>query len=238
MIRFMILMQWGRVGSNLIMNIIHQSRVALLSNEVFNRIRDREEQLAWYRDFYQFAAPEPTHRLIGTKENVLAVADRPAFAERLRSDGIKVIRMRRDNLLKAAVSQIRAQAYAALMQERVGKPRWAVLKGEEPLGPTVIDVAVLRQRLDTMARARDALMQMFEPEEVLDIEYESIAQDLPTVVATLRRYLDLQEKPGFRVIYEKATPDDLSAAVSNYAEVVEALRGTPFAAMTGTGLSP
>lgn len=237
MTRFMILMQWGRVGSNLIMNIIHQSRVGLLSNEVFNRIRDKEEQLAWYQDFYQFAAPEPTHRLIGTKENVLAVADRTAFAERLRADGIKVIRMRRDNLLKAAVSQMRAQAYAALMQERVGKARWAVLKGEEPLGPTAIDVEVLRQRLETMARAREALMGMFEPDEVLDIEYESIVQDLPGVVTTLRRHLDLQQKPDFRVIYEKATPDDLGAAVSNYSEVVEALRDTPFAGMTGTGVS-
>lgn len=229
-VRFIILMQWGRVGSNLLLNIIGQSRTATLANERFNTIRTLPEQLAWYET--HFAAPAPGRTMVGTKENVLALADPGILADRFRADGLRIIRMRRDNLVKAAVSQMRAEAYAALTKERDGTARWAVRREEEPLGPVALDPEVLLRRIGHMSRARAALLDLFRPEEVLDVEYERLLADLPAVVADTRRHLGLPARP-FDVPFRKATPDDLRAALSNYEEVAEAVRAAGHGAMLG-----
>jgi hypothetical protein len=230
-IRFMILMQWGRVGSNLIVNIINQSKEATLANERFNSVREPEAQLAWYREHFQLDATAPSHRLIGSKENILAVADRDAFLARLRADGVRIIRMRRDNLVKAAVSQVRAERYAEQTRAETGKAMWAIRRGETPLGPTEINPTDLLWRIEAMERARTALMHAFGPDEVLDLEYEQINGDLPDVVARVRAHLDLPDGKPFRVPFIKATPDDLAEVVSNYAAVQRSLQGTRYEAM-------
>jgi hypothetical protein len=230
-IRFMILMQWGRVGSNLIVNIVNQSKQAALTNERFNSIRDAAGQMEWYQEHFQFDAPVASHRLIGSKENILAIADREAFLARLRADKVRIIRMRRDNLVKAAVSQVRAQLYAEQTKAETGKAMWAVRKGEAPLGPTEIDPTDLRWRIDAMNRARTALLEAFTPGEVLDIEYDQILDDLPGVVGRLRSHLDLPDDAPFRVPFVKATPDDLGEIVSNYDAVRDSLIGTSYEPM-------
>ena len=102
--RFIILMQWGRVGSNLLMSMISQLGPAKLANERLNTLKGESEQIAWYHDFYEFANSEPSSPLIGAKENILAITNPVPFTQMLLDHDVKVIRMRRDNLVKAAVS--------------------------------------------------------------------------------------------------------------------------------------
>jgi LPS sulfotransferase NodH len=227
-IRFMVLMTWGRVGSNLVMNIIAQHGPSKLANESFNSIKGTEEQLAWYRDFYEFASERPTKPLIGSKQNVLALSDPEGMKRRFMEDGIRVIRMRRDNLVKATISQIRAEQYAAKTREETGTALWAVHKGRTGLGPSTIDVKLMLQRIEIMKRAQDAL-SVFSGMSALDLEYEEINGALPDVIERVRGFLNLDAKRPVKVNFEKATSDDLSEAVVNFDEVKRSLAGTRYA---------
>jgi hypothetical protein len=226
--RFAILMPWGRVGSNLVMNIVAQSGPAKLANETFNTIKGEAEQLAWYREHYEFGAEAPSKPVIGCKQNVLSITDPAGFAERLLADGVRVVRMRRDNLVKVAVSQMRAEVYAERTKEQTGKPRWAVRKGEQPLEPIVIDPEILQRRLSIASKAQDRLMGMFSPGDVLDIEYADIRTDLDGLVGRLRRWIGLPTDQPFKVAFEKATSDNLKDAVLNFRQVKRRLKGTPY----------
>jgi hypothetical protein len=87
--RFLIVMQWGRVGSNLLLDILAQSGNASIANERLNTIAERDQQLAWYNDHYQIDVPRPSHSLIGAKENILALVEERlcgALATRWRED--------------------------------------------------------------------------------------------------------------------------------------------------------
>ncbi len=231
MVRFIILMQWGRVGSNLVVNIINQSGSVKMTNERFNTIRDRDGQVAQYRSHFEIGEEAHAHRLIGTKENVMTLADRDEFAVMLRADGVRIIRMRRDDLLKAAVSQMRAELYAAKTKEELGQAKWAVRRGDTPLGPTAIDPATLVTRMGMMDRARERLMTLFASGEVFDIEYEDILHGLDGVVTGVRAHLDLPADAPFRVPFIKATPDDLASVIVNYDEVAAAVRSSPYGAL-------
>lgn len=226
--RFAILMPWGRVGSNLIMNIVAQSGPAKLANETFNTIKGEAEQLAWYREHYEFGAEEPSKPVIGCKQNVLSITEPAGFAEQLLADGVRVVRMRRDNLVKVAVSQMRAELYAQRTKEETGKPRWAVRKGEQPLEPIAIDPDLLERRLKIATKAHERLLGMFSPEQVLDIEYGDIRGDLTLLVQRLRVWIGLPTDQPFKVAFEKATSDDLRDAVLNFRQVKRRLRGTPY----------
>lgn len=227
-IRFIVLMTWGRVGSNLVMNIIAQHGPSKLANETFNSIKSVEEQLSWYRDFYELASGRPTKPLIGSKQNVLALSDPEVMRQRFLDDGIRVIRMRRDNLVKATISQIRAEQYAAKTKEETGKALWAVHKGQTGLGPSTIDVNLMLRRIEIMKRAQDALSS-FSSMGALDLEYEEINGSLDGVIERVRGFLKLDAKRPVKVNFEKATSDNLAEAVVNFDEVKRSLAGTQYA---------
>lgn len=226
--RFMILMPWGRVGSNLIMSIIRQAARAKLANEKLARIKGESEQVAWYEKFYELGTASPKKFVIGSKQHVLALANPGDMARRLVQDDIKVIRMRRDNILKTAISYVRAEHYAELTRRKTGKARWGVLEGEQALGPIIIDTDVLFQRLKTIQQAHDLLMNLLPHNAVLDVEYIEVAQNLKTTVEKISDWLSIPIRSDFRVKFEKATPDDLMEAIVNYDEVRHVLSGTEY----------
>ena len=140
---------------------------------------------------------------------------------------MRIVRLRRDNLVKAAVSQMRAEQYAEKTAEQAGVRRWAVRREHEPLGPTRLHPEVLVKRISLMESLQVRLIAAFAAEEVLDIEYEEINASLEQVVDRARRYLDLPHVP-FRVPFRKATPDVLSEAITNFDEIRERLSATPW----------
>jgi hypothetical protein len=221
--RFIILMQWGRVGSNLLMSMISQLGPAKLANERLNTLKGESEQIAWYHDFYEFANSEPSCSLISAKENILAITNPVPFTQMLLDHDVKVIRMRRDNLVKAAVSQIRGEQYAAVTKAQTGVARWGVRKGQSALGRTMIDPDLLLKRIEMMERAHTALERVLPPMNALDIEYEEINRDVAGVVRRVKSWLNIQGDRALKVPFEKATPDDLADAILNFDEVRQRL---------------
>lgn len=227
-VRFMLLMPWGRVGSNLLIAILRQSAPMKLANENLNGLRTHDEQAQWFREFHEEDAQAPSRAFIGSKQSMMAIRDAAAMTALMRRASLRVVRLRRDNLVKAAASQMRAEQYADKMRRETGEAPWAVKKGQPLLGPSVLDPDLLVRRIGMMERTHDALMAAFAPSEVLDIEYEALNADLPGTVERARRYLDMPQKP-FDVPFVKATPDDLESAIVNYDAVVAKLRATSYA---------
>ena len=226
-VRFMLLIPWGRVGSNLLMSLLRQSAPMKLANENLNGLRTADEQALWFREFYQTDAAQPSHAFIGSKQAMMAVRDIPAMTAMLRNAGVRVVRLRRDNLVKAAVSQMRAEAHAEKLRRETGEGPWAIRKGMALPGPSALDVDLLFKRIGIMEQKHQALMAAFAPEEVLDIEYEEINIALDEVARRVRDYLEVPQK-SYDVPFLKATPDRLEDAIVNYDDVLARLRASPY----------
>ncbi len=137
----MIMTPWGRVGSNLLLNSFGQliGRIPRrLVNETLNRFPGADDQLAWIRAFYTVDDGAP---LVGSKQNILALADRERVGGLLAELEISLIRLRRDNLVKVAVSQLRAEIYAQRSKSETGVAAWGVRPNRQPLGPETLDPA-------------------------------------------------------------------------------------------------
>jgi LPS sulfotransferase NodH len=230
-VRFMILMPWGRVGSNLVMDIVAQTSAGKFANETFNALRSTPEQMAWYDAFYEIGAMEPSSALIGSKQSLFSIRNKRVMRRRIKEDGLRIIRMRRDNIVRAALSQIRARQYAELTLKRDGVAQWGVKTGDTGLGASEINFDILIERTAKMQATHDQLMAMFKPGEVLDIEYDQVNHDLNQVVRDVRRYLSLDPDAPYEILFAKATPDDARQVVSNYGELVRRLKDTPYAGM-------
>lgn len=228
-VRFILLMPWGRVGSNLLFAILRQSAPMKANNEMFNQLRTAAEQEAWLDDFYELGRTHPSQAHIGSKQNILAVRDLAALSRLLAKNAIRVVRLRRENVVKTAISQMRAKQYADKTLTESGVARWAVRLGDEKPGATRLDPDTFLRRISLIESLQQKLMAEFAPETVLDVEYEEINRNISDVVRRTREFLELPQKL-FRIPFVKATPDAPSEAVENYAELRECLSGTRWAA--------
>ena len=220
-VRFLLLMPWGRVGSNLVFEILRQSAPMKLANESLNGVRSWDAQARWFAQFYETATPATAHAFIGSKQNMLAVRDDAAFAQLCRAAGLRIVRLRRASILKTAVSQMRAEEHAKTTKS------WAVKRGGPTLGACAIDPALLLKRLRIMEACDARLSALFAPEETLDIAYEELAAALAPTIARVRAHLGVPQTP-YKVPFDKATPDRLADAIVNLEEVRAALQGTRY----------
>ena len=227
--RFFIIMPWGRVGSNLLMSLIQQARESKkLNSEMFNQLKTPEEQIRWFSEFYEIGR-EQSVTLIGSKQSLLSTRDISAIENLLRGCDAKLIRMRRDDCLRAAISQIRAEQYARETLIMSGKARWGVSKGEVPLGPSYIDPDVLVHRITMIEEHQKLMISSFSGLDILDLEYEEINTTLPKVYNRVADFLGFQARP-YSVPFAKATPNDVRDVIVNIAEVKDAISGSPYAA--------
>jgi hypothetical protein len=222
----MMLMPWGRVGSNLLFAILRQSAPMKLANESLNKLRTKEEQNTWFEGFYEVGVPLLSFEYIGSKQSILAIRDVESMKKKIEENAVRVIRLRRDNYVKSAVSQIRAAEHFKAASGQA----WVLRKGLPQTAPIRIEPDVLLARICSMRDAQENLMKVFLEEAVLDVEYEQINSDLEGVVFSVRKYLGLPNTP-YRVPHEKFTPDHLSLAIANYDEIFDRLSDTPYWSM-------
>ena len=233
--RFMLLMPWGRVGSNLLMAILRQSAPMKLQSEQLIQLKTDADQEKWFAEFYEIGADQPSALFIGSKQNLLSIRDFEAMRARITDYGIRLVRLRRDNLVKTAISQMRAEQYADKMERETGKRVWALKAGAERLGPTEIDPDVLVRRIGLIERTQSQLMDGFEAGKVLDLEYEEINRSVENVAGRLRSFLDVPGNPKYRIPHAKATPDDVHTSIANLGAVEARLAGTRYASMLYEG---
>jgi hypothetical protein len=223
----MIMMPWGRVGSNLIFSSLGQVVGPIarrLVNENFNRLREPGEQLSWTRTFY---TAEDNPPLVGSKQNILSVGDREGLSDLLTELSVPLIRLRRENVLKVAVSQLRAEIYAARSLAQTGVRAWGVRADHEPLGPEPLDPQRFLQ-VATHAKLADGMLNDFSPAtRTMNIDYKQLHSGGDQVTAQVCDWLEIPVSRKARPAFKKATPDDLAQAVPNLESLRDALRESP-----------
>ena len=231
--KFMIMTPWGRVGSNMIMDSIRQlarDRSGKYDNEGFNGLTDASEQEKWLRRFF---TDSEGLEIIGSKQNVLSIREPRAVGRMLGELGVSLIRMRRANVLKVAISQLRAEIYAQKTLAQNGAAKWGVRVGQQPLGPAVLDPKRFLSAVKT-ARHADETLLAFRPDlPTLDIDYREIQADPVRIARYVCRWLGLEVRGEVSQRFIKATPDDLASAVPNLAELRAVLERSRMA-----GLAP
>jgi hypothetical protein len=221
--RAYLLMPWGRVGSNLVLQAMAQSPAVRCENEPLTAIRAREAdpdaaQKDWMRRSLE--DPEPRVRLVNL--SLRSIVDDDFFLEAIRADaaaGAAVVFLERRNPVEVAFSALRAEHYAAVHRERFGRATWAVRRGREIDLRTPVDPARFLGLLDAVAADARRMARWRAALPGLDLYYSDVALSLAMVVEEICARLDLPV-PRYEVDMVKAIRRPYAAEFEGY----EALR--------------
>lgn len=228
--RLALMMPWGRVGSNL---LVSQLKTSLFSkrirfaNEPLNRTREIAHQLSWLRDFY--APGSDAEVLVGSKHAIRIFSDRERLADLFAELGLMLIRQRRANFVKVAVSQVRAKLYADHTKDLTGRALWGVHKGNKPLLPLPLDAEAFMAVIGEIAAADEMLMAFSPACRTYDLEYETLKAEPEATARDVLAWLDITPDRETEVRFDKATPDRLAEAVPNLDELRKAVLANGFA---------
>ena len=237
-VHFIILMPWGRVGSNLAFNIIGQTKKFELANEPLTGIKSRNKnaskeeltqlQSEWFSTFFDELIANGKSG--GTKLSVASVSDLGSFVEGLKARELRMIYMDRRNVVKTAISVLKAEVYAQKHQEKYGNSTWAVRPGREIKEKATIDIERLHTTIKT-CESNQSLMKRISGEIAgLEIFYEDLLHNLDAQIIRLLKYLDC-EAFKYNVPFVKAVNNDLSTEIENFEQVIDSLKNDEFKQM-------
>ncbi|WP_417724412.1 hypothetical protein [Salipiger sp.] len=237
---FVLLMPWGRVGSSLVTSALWSAPGVRIENEPTTAIRTRGA--AEGATPAEIGARQRAHLdafLGGQEEGCVAaglklshrslVAPRDYLAQ-LSGAGFRGVLMLRRNVLKCAVSQMRALTRtAAAGGEGPWQSPWAVRTVEPKPGPTVIDpdeairlAGVFRRSHDRMLRDVAALPGGGAGWS--RVEYEDLCADPEGTTRAIFDRLEIPAPKDIALKHRKATSDRLEEDILNYDAFAGAVR--------------
>ncbi len=228
--RLALMMPWGRVGSNLLVSQLKtsfSSKRIRFANEPLNRTAEFSAQLTWFRDFY--TAGSDTEALVGSKHAIRIFSDRDRLADLFAELGLMLVRQRRANFVKVAVSQLRAKLYADHTKQQTGRALWGVYKGQKALPPLPLDAEAFLAVIGEIAAADEILMAFAPDCHTYDLEYETLKADPGAIARDVLAWLELTPDRESELRFDKATPDRLAEAVPNLEELRKAALANGFA---------
>ena len=175
----------------------------------------------------QFSAPRnPEFAMVGFKMHAHSIEDHPALLKLLLDSESHVILLERRNRIKHALSVYRHHEEGKSQFDKAGvRP------------PSKLDLDLFHARVVESVALHgqseafwDDALEILGPAAVTRVEYEDFI-DVAGKEATLERlagFLDLPEYSHEGSAFQKATPDNLTAAVVNIDELIERYAGTEF----------
>ena len=163
-------------------------------------------------------------RAAGFKTKLKDVADPAFLAEMIERYDATVVRMRREDLLRLALSRINARR----LHDAAG--RWNAGEGVAPVEARAIDPGVLREALESargeVDRVEAFVRRLDRP--VVEVAYHEILQDPAAVLGRIQSVLGVPPRSlESRVV--KNTTEDLTEAIPNLEEIAAALEGEEWA---------
>lgn len=237
---FAIVMPWGRVGSNLVLDVLVEHTNVGVANEpttalrtpyergddkteLFHADQVQLEYLAAFPDVAGFPMRLPAGRdLRGVKLSHRSLVSPMSAYALLAEKGFRIIVMDRANHIKSAISQMRADQRAV----------WSVRRGEEVPGPMRIGPIIALSRARYFASASSQLKDYlghFFPEGWKTVQYETLNADPEGTIRDIAAYIGVTLPRRFTLPHQKATTDDLSQSVSNWDEVRAVFADSEFA---------
>ena len=211
--RFLILFP-GRTGSSWLVDGLSRHPSISIQGEVLVGESEVGQQKIFKRLLGAAAGP----RASGFKTKLKDVADPASLRRCVHENDVVVISMRRADLLRLALSRINARR----LYEATGA--WNIRAGAKPLGDGEVSVEELSQALSD---CRSDVQRLQEFVDSLGghphvIEYADIIASPESVLARVQEWLGVEVRPLLSSVV-KNTNEDLTAAVSNFAQLREAL---------------
>lgn len=237
--RFVLLMPWGRVGSNLVAATLVRRPDVRIDNEPTTRIRtygerdgvskrdQARQQLAELESFLDDG--DETH-IVGLKLSYRSLIEPRAYLLRLREGGVPLVLMSRENHLKCAVSQLRARARAEA-EDATWQSPWAVRSQEPKPGPISLDpdevirLTKLFKRLH--GETRKSVHAVYG-DDWLAVEYADLAAGPEAQIGRICDWVGLDRREVADLPHRKATSDTLAEDVTNFEDLARAARAAGF----------
>jgi hypothetical protein len=236
-----LVMPVGRVGSNLLMGTMLQSRHVVEGvNEPTTAIQSECREQGWdsarraelEREWVsQFVAIRPSRVVPAVRIVKLSYRSMQQSAEiagSLAKAGSVVVRLDRRNTFKTALSMIRVEAYAAEHERRYGERSYGVRPGHEIRDLSVeVRVDRLFALMDEVEAVRRAMDEDFGEHYALRLYYEDILLDPGGVFEELCAQLSIPTF-NYELPFVRMAGHDWTAGVQNAEQVKEGLCGTRY----------
>jgi hypothetical protein len=223
---FVVLMQGGRVGSAYLISAL-DSHPSIRAYQEILVDKESSEQVEVYTRLLRSKVISKV-KAVGFKTKLSDVVDPETFSEYLNRNGVKVIALRRRNLVKIVVSWINC--------ERLFKAtgRYHLYGSDDPVDPTHLDLDDFAVRLHCVSEQRDRFEEFVWGQletQVLTIWYEDMfSSESHEAISSVLRFLGVKIRPVHGTT-SKVTSDDLSDAIANYEELRTAYFGTEYEEM-------
>lgn len=230
---FVVLFQ-GRAGSTFLIEALgsHPNIIARGESLIALREGGAEAQNVWAQEFFT-RERSASCAAIGFKTKLADVANPTSFASVLEEAGCRIVHLHRANVVKQAISWIRADVLFARTAD------WNVYDRAQKLPPMSIPVHELLGRLEVLKRGARELKRYVHALRlpVCTVSYEQLLVQRKQQFRTLLSFLGVSERP-LRSSCLKNTEDDLQRVVTNFAELHAQLAGTPYESMCDEVLAP
>ncbi|MCA0918755.1 hypothetical protein [Pseudooceanicola nanhaiensis] len=227
---FVLLMPWGRVGSNLVTSALAQRAEVRIQNEPTTRIRTYGHRRGRSRDHMrdqQFlhlrgvvARAQRTSLVLGLKLSYRSLLAPEAYLGELSAARFRVVLMVRENALKCAVSQMRALARAQAAQDDAPwQSPWSIGLTEPKPGPSEIDPEEAIRLTHVFAKMHDQMVASAQAafgDAALVVEYRALAAEPEATMARIFAHVGLVPPERIDLLHRKATSDDLREEIPGY----------------------
>jgi LPS sulfotransferase NodH len=239
----------ARTGSSMLVNLLQSHPDVMCHMEIFNPKRvegfsgtyrarlgaepDLEPRMRTLRTqapevfLYKIAFDGQGRPRVGFKfkyEELLQPMFSGARAALMADCDIRIVHLRRRNLLARYLSWWVANHVTGVTMVRQGQPKPAV-------GPVRLDPAACIADFDRVERHAAFVARMFADHPVLDITYEALTgTDATGEHARLQAFLGVRQHP-LKTVIAKLSELSPARTIENYAELENRFRGTPYAHM-------
>lgn len=222
-----LLMPWGRVGSNMVNGIVQRSKAMKVWNEPLTGVQTRVIGAGGTLADVWPAQEEWLMENILTAEtdiflNVAAnsVADAAAFRETVRPLApVHLVLDRRDDLA-TALSSLRTEEWVregiAIGEQR----NWSIPSGQSVNFRPNIDASKLKAAIAIIRQGRDNIATITEGYDTARYSYEELVSDMAGVVGDMLQRSGIPPYP-FKAGTEKFGAGSLSKMVSNPQEIMD-----------------
>lgn len=217
-----LLMPWGRVGSNLIFDILLQQKCFKVGgNEPFSAFGSElnssaDLQMSWLSTFLS----DNQKGLV--KSSVQSILNHSGFIKKINEFDSKVVFVNRKNIIKTTISIIKARRYSEWHSTNFGTPSWATKTGRSLDEKLLVNVNNFIETLMIVQRAVDTFKEYTTNLSGLTVWYEDLQADIDSQLSRIFEFIEIEKGP-YKVNHLKAVPDDISLAVANVQELKDAV---------------
>ncbi|MEO1041932.1 MAG: hypothetical protein AAFX52_06545 [Pseudomonadota bacterium] len=215
----LVLLFHPRSGSSWLRSMLDENDYVWMVHEILARVGSPGQQHAKIDDVYNQGRPKRI-TVVGSKVAPYQIIDKIGFVQQVRDLGIKPIVIQRRSLVRTVISQIRRRELSDRELEAGRQAAQNLRVDMEPLGPSTINSEEFTRFLLSDYKERSNLMLLASAfDQRLELVYEDLLEDPAHCLAQVSDFIGTEIDYLGDGVIARNTGDDLSAVVTNLAEL-------------------